>query len=351
MVSVPLSILGVSVLGASCFAAKNVKEKRKEKHNGGPSASANESIPNFEYEELESATNYFDQSNKLGLGESGSAYKAVLSDGTTVAIKRLSNNPMQSMDAVLKDVDLISGIQHPNLVQLLGYSIKGSEILLVYEYVPNESLDHFLGIANKPILSWDMRKNIIVGTAKGLAYLHQESIIHGDIKQRNILLDENFTAKVADFGLARFFQEGGTRVGTADGRNLGYLAPERHIRGNSTEKADIYSFGMLIIDIVTGKGTAPFLRNVGCSLQTFITKGELSCQIWSFYLSDNLAECVDPKLRGKFPKRDALRVLNIGLVCAQASDELRPPMSKVVKMLTDGNCAIPPPPHPAPFDL
>ncbi|XP_031478297.1 cysteine-rich receptor-like protein kinase 3 [Nymphaea colorata] len=343
IVSVSFSALVVLIIAvaASFFVKKKIEEKRKEKRQLGRLAAAvRKSALNFKYETLERATNYFDQSNKLGQGGSGLVYKGVLSDGKTVAVKRLFFNTRQWVDKFFNEVNLISGIQHKNLVKLLGCSIAGPESLLVYEYVPNKSLDLFLyGGENTPILSWDVRKNIILGTAEGLAYLHEESnlrIIHRDIKLSNVLLDENFTAKIADFGLARCFPLDRTHITTAVAGTLGYMAPEYLVHGKLTEKADIYSFGVLIIEIVTGRRNNSCQQNFGHCLQ----------MVWNFYVSNKLTECVDPKLSGNFPEQDAVHVLKVGLLCCQASAELRPPISMVVKMLTDRNCTISSPTQP-----
>ncbi|GFP98945.1 cysteine-rich receptor-like protein kinase 42, partial [Phtheirospermum japonicum] len=173
---------------------------------------------NFKYETLEKATNYFDLSRKLGQGGAGSVYKGTLPNGKTVAVKRLFFSTRQWVDEFFNEVNLISGIEHKNLVKLLGCSIEGPESLLVYEFVPNMSLEHYIFDNNKVrILSWKERYNIIVGTAEGIGYLHggcEYRIIHRDIKNSNVLLDENFEAKIADFGLARCFAADKTHLST-----------------------------------------------------------------------------------------------------------------------------------------
>ncbi|CAK9158150.1 unnamed protein product [Ilex paraguariensis] len=198
---------------------KFVKQRREMKQLGALLDSVNKSKLNFSYETLEKATNYFHESNKLGQGGSGSVYKGILPGGQAVAIKRLFFNSSQWVDHFFNEVNLISGIQHKNLVMLLGCSITGPESLLVYEYVPNRSLHDYIGVTrNVEPLTWALRYKIILGTAEGLAYLHEESIeriIHRDIKLSNILLDEDFAPKIADFGLARLFPEDKTHISTA----------------------------------------------------------------------------------------------------------------------------------------
>ncbi|CAN6453193.1 unnamed protein product [Victoria cruziana] len=265
----------IVVAVAAFLGKRRVDRRRNEKKRlGGLAAAVKKSALNFKYETLERATNYFDRSNKLGQGGSGSVYKGVLSDGKVVAIKRLFFTTRQWVDEFFNEVNLISGVEHKNLVKLLGCSITGPESLLVYEYVPNKSLDRVLfGNDSNSALSWSMRKNIILGTAKGLAYLHEESnlrIIHRDIKLSNILLDDDFTAKIADFGLARCFPQDRSHISTAVAGTLGYMAPEYLVRGKLTEKADIYSFGVVVIEMVTGKKNNSNQQNYVYALQMVI---------------------------------------------------------------------------------
>uniref|UniRef100_A0A2N9EYW8 Protein kinase domain-containing protein n=1 Tax=Fagus sylvatica TaxID=28930 RepID=A0A2N9EYW8_FAGSY len=299
---------------------KNVLKKRRERKQGDHNmlAKLHKSKLNFSYEILEKATNHFQNSNKLGQGGFGSVYKGILPNGKVVAVKRLYFNHKQWVDHFFNEVNLISGIHHKNLVKLLGCSITGPESLLVYEYVPNQSLHDYFSIVKKnlQLLSWDMRFKIILGTAEGLAYLHEKLIIHRDIKLSNVLLDEDFEPKIADFGLARLFPEDKTHVSTAVAGTLGYMAPEYVVRGKLTEKADVYSFGILVLEVV-----------------------------WNLYVTGRLYEAVDPELEANFLEVDASRLLQIGLLCAQASAELRPSMPVIVKMLTD-NHDIPQPTHP-----
>ncbi|CAJ1931400.1 unnamed protein product [Sphenostylis stenocarpa] len=285
---------------------------------------------NMPYELLEKATDYFSDSNKLGEGGSGSVYKGALPDGTTVAVKRLTFNTSQWADHFFNEVNLISGIHHKNLVKLLGCSITGPESLLVYEFVPNHSLyDHLSGRRNSQQLTWEVRHKIILGTAEGLAYLHEESqrIIHRDIKLGNILIDDNFTPKIADFGLARLFPEDKSHLSTAICGTLGYMAPEYVVLGKLTEKADVYSFGVLLMEIISGKRSKSFIQNSYSILHT----------VWSLYGSNKLCDIVDPILEGNYPAEEACKLLKIGLLCAQASAELRPPMSVVVKMIKNNH--------------
>ncbi|CAJ1940173.1 unnamed protein product [Sphenostylis stenocarpa] len=322
------------------FIRKNTVSRRRERRQFGALLDrVNKSKLNMPYEILEKATNYFNDANKLGQGGSGSVYKGVMPDGITVAIKRLSFNTTQWADHFFNEVNLISGIQHKNLVKLLGCSITGPESLLVYEYVPNLSLyDHISVRRICQPLTWVIRHKIILGIAEGMAYLHEEShvrVIHRDIKLSNILLEEDFTPKIADFGLARLFPEDKSHLSTAIAGTLGYMAPEYVILGKLSEKADVYSFGVLVIEIVSGKRNSSLIMNSSSLLQT----------VWSLYGSNRLFEVVDPTLYGAFPAEEACKLLQIGLLCAQASAELRPSMSVVVKMVNH-NHEIPQPTQP-----
>ncbi|XP_042437626.1 cysteine-rich receptor-like protein kinase 3 [Zingiber officinale] len=334
-------LASVMILSAVIFIlrGKIIKRRKERKQLGALAPTVRKSNLNFKYETLEKATNFFSNDNKLGQGGSGSVFKGVLPDGRRVAVKRLYYNTRQWVDHFFNEVNLISGIEHKNLVKLLGCSITGPESLLVYEYVPNKSLDHYLSDdANARLLSWSIRYNIILGTAEGLTYLHQESqlrIIHRDIKLSNILLDEEYAAKIADFGLVRLFPEDKTHISTGVVGTLGYMAPEYVVQGKLTEKVDVFSFGVLLVEIMTGRKTSFQSQDTVSALQ----------MVWSLYTSDRLLEAMDPILQGNFPTEKASRALQIGLLCAQASAELRPMMSLVVKMLKDDS-PIPSPTQP-----
>ncbi|GFP97475.1 cysteine-rich receptor-like protein kinase 3 [Phtheirospermum japonicum] len=299
-----------------------------KKKLGALSAIVNKSKINYSYETLERATNYFNESNKLGQGGSGSVYKGILPGGQIVAVKRLMFNTTQWADHFFNEVNLISGINHKNLVKLLGCSITGPESLLVYEYVPNLSLhDHLFGRKGDRRLGWEERYKVILGIAAGLQFLHEESnlrIIHRDIKLSNVLLDEDFTAKIADFGLARLFPEDKSHISTGIAGTLGYMAPEYIVRGKLSEKADVYSFGVLVIEVVCGTKVNAFAHRSYSVLQ----------KVWNMYGTGKLSEVVDSSINEDFPEEEANRLLKIGLTCVQADAELRPSMSVVVKMIT-----------------
>ncbi|KAK2632867.1 hypothetical protein EUGRSUZ_L00960 [Eucalyptus grandis] len=333
-------VISLVLIGAWIGYKEYSKKKRVQNSLMQLRASMSKFRLYFKYETLEKATNFFHDSRKLGQGGAGSVYKGILPDKKVVAIKRLVINTQQWADDLFNEVNLISGIQHKNLVKLLGCSIEGPESLLVYEYLSNKSLDQVLLVNNATrILTWEERLHIIIGIAEGLAYLHGGygvKIIHRDIKASNILLDENLTAKIADFGLARCISPDKSHLCTGIAGTIGYMAPEYLVRGQLTEKADVYAFGVLVLEILTGRKNSVYTQGSSSILQS----------VWKHYKSTNLAACIDPTLQGKFLVLEASNVLQIGLLCTQASMELRPPMSRVVEMLHDKDQVVPQPNQP-----
>ncbi|PIN02881.1 Serine/threonine protein kinase [Handroanthus impetiginosus] len=252
--AVAVLIIGTSI-GYYMWKNKTIEKKRKgdvEKLV----KTLNDSSLNFKYSTLEKATGSFDEANKLGQGGFGTVYKGVLPDGREIAVKRLFFNNKHRAADFYNDVNIISSVMHKNLVRLLGCSCSGLESLLVYEFLPNKSLDHFIFDSRKgKALNWEKRFEIIIGTTEGLVHLHENTktrIIHRDIKASNILLDFKLCAKIADFGLARSFQEDKSHISTAIAGTLGYMAPEYLAHGRLTEKVDVYGFGVLLLEIVTG---------------------------------------------------------------------------------------------------
>ncbi|KAK4362480.1 hypothetical protein RND71_017721 [Anisodus tanguticus] len=295
---------------------------------------------NFKYEILEKATGGFDSLNKLGQGGSGSVYKGILPDGKTVAVKRLLYNTRQWAEEFFNEVNLISGIQHKNVVRLLGCSIEGPESLLVFDYVSNRNLDQALFDENRhQFLSWKERYEIILGIAEGLAYLHEGSkakIIHRDIKNSNILVDDQLIPKIADFGLARRFAPHRTHVSTGVAGTLGYLAPEYLLQGCLTEKADVYSFGVVAIEVACCIKSNVFVSDSGSVLQS----------VWRNYKLNKITESIDSRLLSDFQEEEASRVLQLGLLCTQTRRFSRPSMSQVVTILRNEEIEIPVPMQP-----
>ncbi|KAF3966209.1 hypothetical protein CMV_009675 [Castanea mollissima] len=270
----------------------------------------------FTYRQIKAATNNFNAANKLGEGGFGSVYKGILSDGTVIAVKQLSSKSRQGSREFVNEIGMISGLQHPNLVRLYGCCIEGKQLLLVYEYMENNSLARALfGPADSRLkLDWPARQKICVGIAKGLAFLHEEStlkIVHRDIKSTNVLLDRDLNPKISDFGLAKLDEEENTHISTKIAGTIGYMAPEYALWGYLTYKADVYSFGVVALEIVAGKNNMKYRPN-----QNFV------CLLdWAIVLQQrgDLMELVDLELGSDFSKEEALRMIEVALLCTNPS--------------------------------
>lgn len=285
----------------------------------------------YTYKQLRTATDDFNPLNKIGEGGFGSVYKGRLKDGKLIAIKVLSAESRQGVKEFLTEINTISKIEHENLVKLFGCCIEENQRILVYNYLENNSLAQTLLGANRGNIQfkWRTRTKISIGIARGLAFLHEEvrpHIVHRDIKASNILLDKDLTPKISDFGLAKLIPPNMTHVSTRVAGTIGYLAPEYAIRGQLTRKADIYSFGVLLVEIVSGR------NNTNTRLP--IEEQYLLERTWQLYERRELVALVDTELEGDFDAEEACRFLKIGLLCTQDTPKLRPSMSTVVKMLT-----------------
>ncbi|KAK7387339.1 hypothetical protein VNO78_28065 [Psophocarpus tetragonolobus] len=285
---------------------------------------------NYKYNDLKIATKSFSIGNKLGEGGFGDVYKGTLKNGKVVAVKKLVFGKSSKMEDDFEgEVKLISNVHHRNLVRLLGCCIKGRERILVYEYMANSSLDKFLFGEKRGSLNWKQRYDIILGTAKGLAYLHEEfhvSIIHRDIKTANILLDDVLQPKIADFGLARLMPGDRSHLSTKFAGTLGYTAPEYAMHGQLSEKADTYSYGIVVLEIISGqKGTD--VKND--------EDGEyLLRRAWKLYERDLHLVLVDKAIDpNEYDIKEVKKIIEIALLCTQASASTRPTMSEVVALL------------------
>ncbi|KAI7746375.1 hypothetical protein M8C21_016028, partial [Ambrosia artemisiifolia] len=217
----------------------------------------------FSLRQIKSATHNFDSTNKIGEGGFGPVYKGILSDGSQIAVKQLSARSKQGNREFVTEIGMISALQHPNLVKLYGCCIEGKELLLIYEYLENNCLARALfGSDDQKLkLDWSRRKKICMQIARGLAYLHEESrlkIVHRDIKATNVLLDKDLNAKISDFGLAKLDEGENTHISTRIAGTIGYMAPEYAMRGYLTDKADVYSFGIVALEIVSGKSNTNY---------------------------------------------------------------------------------------------
>ncbi|KAL2521909.1 Cysteine-rich receptor-like protein kinase 2 [Forsythia ovata] len=284
----------------------------------------------YNYKDLKSATSNFSEENKLGEGGFGDVYKATLKNGNVIAVKKLDISISRAKADFESEVRLISNVHHRNLVRLLGCCNKGGELLLVYEFMPNGSLDNYLYGEKRGTLNWKQRFNIIFGTARGLAYLHDQyhvCIIHRDIKPSNILLDDDFLPKIADFGLARLLPENQSHVSTKFAGTLGYTAPEYAIHGHLSEKVDAYSFGIVILEIISGRR---------CTQMNDESDTEyLLEEAWKLHETGMQEKLVDETLdRNDFKAEDVKKLIEIALACAQSPASSRPTMSEVLVMLS-----------------
>ncbi|KAK2973391.1 hypothetical protein RJ640_024819 [Escallonia rubra] len=288
----------------------------------------------FTLRQIKAAINNFDDANKIGEGGFGSVYKGILLDGTIVAVKQLSSKSKQGNREFLNEIGMISALQHPHLVKLYGCCIEGNQLLLVYEYMENNSLaralfgkfpSHDLLSVFGPIeidysnlyhlafeesrlnLDWATRQKICNGVARGLAYLHEDSrlkIVHRDIKATNVLLDRDLNPRISDFGLAKLDEEENTHISTRIAGTYGYMAPEYAMRGYLTDKADVYSFGIVALEIA------------------LVLK-----------MNGKLMELADPRLELQYNEEEVRAMINVALLCTNVSSAIRPSMSSVVRML------------------
>nr|XP_015640836.1 probable LRR receptor-like serine/threonine-protein kinase At1g56140 isoform X3 [Oryza sativa Japonica Group] len=317
-------VLGVvSLFGIFLLVKKRrtIAEQQEELYNlaGQPDV--------FSNTELKLATDNFSYQNIIGEGGYGPVYKGKLPDGRVIAVKQLSETSHQGKSQFVTEVATISAVQHRNLVKLHGCCIDSKTPLLVYEYLENGSLDRAIFGHSILKLDWAMRFDIILGIARGLTYLHEESsvrIVHRDIKASNVLLDTDLTPKISDFGLAKLYDEKKTHVSTRIAGTMGYLAPEYAMRGHLSEKADVFAFGVLMLETVAGRS------NTNNSLEE--SKIYLLEWAWGLYEMGQALRVVDPCLK-EFDEKEAFRVICIALLCTQGSPHQRPPMSRVVAML------------------
>ncbi|KAL7188155.1 hypothetical protein ACSBR1_038090 [Camellia fascicularis] len=301
-------------------------------------------LPIFDMITIATATNKFSDTNKIGEGGFGPVYKGQLSIGKDIAVKRLSTSSKQGVDEFKNEVILIAKLQHRNLVRLLGCCIHGEERMLVYEYMPNGSLDSFIfGVEKKSkSFTWSTRLDIIVGIARGILYLHQDSrlrIIHRDLKASNVLLDSEMNPKISDFGLARAFghDQSSTKTERVVG-TYGYMSPEYAIDGLFSMKSDVFSFGVIILEIMSGKRNRMF-HHSNHDLN-------LLGHAWNLWTEGKASELLDPMMEGSFPISKVLRCIQVGLLCVQKCPEDRPMMSSVFLMLVSDSAILPQPKQP-----
>ncbi|KAI9076988.1 hypothetical protein K1719_041064 [Acacia pycnantha] len=301
----------------------------------------------FSLATIETATNQFSHENSLGKGGFGQVYKGILSNGQEIAVKRLSKVSGQGAKEFKNEVLLIAKLQHRNLVVLLGFCIDEQEKMLIYEYVPNRSLDDFLfGSQNSKVLTWLERSKIIKGVTQGILYLHDYSrlkIIHRDLKPSNILLDDEMNPKISDFGLAKMVaineNEGNTNtiVGT-----YGYMSPEYAMFGQYSNKSDVFSFGVIILEIICGR------KNASSHNQSQYADSLLS-YAWNQWKDEKFLEILDSNLKELESFNEMTKCIHIGLLCVQENPEARPSMATIISYLSDDSIQLPIPQEPAFF--
>ncbi|KAI3786886.1 hypothetical protein L1987_40941 [Smallanthus sonchifolius] len=297
-----------------------------------PGLSLGFSKSTFTYEELVMATDGFSDANLLGQGGFGYVHKGVLLNGKEVAVKQLKVGSGQGEREFQAEVEIISRVHHKHLVSLVGYCISGAQRMLVYEFVPNNTMEFHLHGKNRPVMEFATRLRIALGSAKGLAYLHEDchpKIIHRDIKAANILLDFNFEAKVADFGLAKITSDVATHVSTRVMGTFGYLAPEYASSGKLTEKSDVFSYGVMLLELITGR------RPVD-SANTYMDDSlvDWARPLLTRALEDgNFDAIVDSFLQRNYNHNEMTRMVSCAAVCVRHSARRRPKMSQVVRVL------------------
>ncbi|CAL9206625.1 unnamed protein product, partial [Musa hybrid cultivar] len=288
-------------------------------------------LKRFSWRELQIATDDFNEKNVLGQGGFGKVYVGVLSDNSKVAIKRLTDQGNRAgEDAFLREVDLISVAVHKNLLRLIGFCMTPTEQLLVYPYMQNLSVAYQLRELKpgEPVLDWPRRKQVAMGTAHGLEYLHEHcnpKIIHRDVKAANILLDENFEVVIGDFGLAKLVDVRKTSVTTRVRGTMGHIAPEYLSTGKSSNKTDIFGYGIMLLELVTGQ------RAIDISLLDEDVL--LLDRVKKLWRENQLELIIDPNLDKNYDILEVEKLFQIALLCTQASPEDRPIMSDVIRML------------------
>ncbi|CAL5390997.1 unnamed protein product [Camellia sinensis] len=308
---------------------RNLMQNSKQCHTD-KSQNDDLELPLFDLTVIANSTNNFSINNKLGEGGFGPVYKGMLEGGQEIAVKRLSKNSSQGLDEFKNEVICIAKLQHRNLVKLLGCCNQGEEKMLIYEYMPNKSLDYLIfDQTQSGLLDWPKRFHIINGIARGLLYLHQDSrlrIIHRDLKASNILLDIDMNPKISDFGMARSFRGNETEANTNRVvGTYGYISPEYAVDGLFSIKSDVFSFGVLVLEIVSGKKNKGFYHPDHHL--------NLLGHAWRLYKEGRSLELIDEAMWDSCYLTEVLRSIHVGLLCVQQYQEDRPSMSSVVLML------------------
>ncbi|XP_010691022.2 L-type lectin-domain containing receptor kinase S.4 [Beta vulgaris subsp. vulgaris] len=290
----------------------------------------------FPYQELKKATKGFKDKQLLGFGGFGRVYKGTLSNSNTeVAVKRVSHESRQGLQEFVAEIATIGKLRHRNLVQLLGWCRRKGDLILVYDYMPNGSLDKYLFNEPVMVLRWDQRFNIIKGVASGLLYLHEEweqTVIHRDVKAGNVLLDADFNGKLGDFGLAKLYEHGTDPGTTRVVGTLGYLAPELTRTGKPTTSSDVFGFGALLLELACGRRP---IEPKASPEELFLVDW-----VWDRWKEGAILDVMDPKLNGDYNEIEAAIVLKLGIMCSAETADSRPSMRQVSRFL-EGEAALP----------
>ncbi|XP_019452497.1 PREDICTED: cysteine-rich receptor-like protein kinase 10 [Lupinus angustifolius] len=325
-------------LGCCFLLRRRLRKKYKTllKENFGDEGAALESLQ-FNLATIEVATKKFSNENKIGKGGFGEVYKGILSNGREIAVKKLSQSSGQGAIEFKNEVLLIAKLQHRNLVTLLGFCLDEQEKMLIYEYVPNESLDYFLfGSHESRLLNWLERYNIIKGIAQGIHYLHDHSrlkIIHRDLKASNVLLDSNMNPKISDFGMARIIaldeDRGSTCriVGT-----YGYMSPEYAMHGQFSEKSDVFSFGVILLEIISAKRNARSIFSDDLD--------DLLSYAWKQWRDETPLKILDQDIKECCNDSEVIKCIQIGLLCVQDRPDDRPTMAKIVSYFSSTHSEV-----------
>ncbi|XP_058201970.1 L-type lectin-domain containing receptor kinase SIT2-like isoform X2 [Rhododendron vialii] len=290
----------------------------------------------FSYKDLFKATRGFINEELLGAGGFGKVYRGVLpSSKEQVAVKKVSHDSKQGIKEFVAEIASMGRLRHRNLVQLLGYSRRKGELLLVYNYMPNGSLDKFLFSNEKPVLDWPQRYRIIKGVASALLYLHEEwdqVVLHRDVKASNVLLDADLNGRLGDFGLARLYNHGANLETTSVVGTIGYLAPELSRTGKATTSTDVFSFGAFILEVACGRRPIQLQQSPNAVV--------LVDWVFEKWKEGAILETSDPRLGGDYLEEEMVLVLKLGLVCSKSDAATRPSMRQVMQYL-DGDVLLP----------
>ncbi|XP_044509815.1 L-type lectin-domain containing receptor kinase S.4-like [Mangifera indica] len=314
-------VLAVAIVFYLVWKIKDADVIEEWEHDVGPHR--------FSYHELKIATRGFKDKELLGIGGFGRVYKGTLPNtNTQVAVKRVSHESKQGLREFVSEIASIGHLRHRNLVQLLGWCRRRGDLLLVYDFMPNGSLDKYLFDEPKAILTWEQRFRIIKGVASALLYLHEEweqTVIHRDIKAGNVLLDSELNGRLGDFGLAKLYEHGSIPTTTRVVGTLGYLAPELTRIGKPTTSTDVYAFGALMLEVVCGRRPV----EPKASPEELI----LVDWVWDRLKVGAILDAVDPRLKGQFDETEAIIVMKLGLMCSNNAADARPTMRQVVRYL------------------